>query len=88
MIWTLLRRGLVVGAVAGLLAGVFAFVFGEPRVQDAIDIEKAALAHASLASVPLAQISDWVVSRPQQRGGLFLATTLYGIAASSMSIAS
>ena len=36
------RRGLVVGAIAGLLAGAFAFVFGEPRVQDAIDIEDAA----------------------------------------------
>ena len=84
MIWTLLRRGLVVGAVAGLLAGLFASVFGEPRVQDAIDIEEAAMAHASLVFVPLAHISDWVVSRPEQRGGLFLATALYGIAAGGL----
>lgn len=79
MVWTLVRRGLVVGAIAGLLAGVFAFVFGEPRVQDAIDIENA---HASL--VPLAHIGDWAVSRGEQRGGLFLATALYGIAAGGL----
>ncbi len=84
MVWTLIRRGLVVGAIAGLLAGVFAFVFGEPRVQDAIDIENAASAHASLASLPLAHVSDWVVGRGEQRGGLFLATALYGIAAGGL----
>ena len=82
MVWTLIRRGLVVGAIAGLLAGVFAFVFGEPRVQDAIDIENAASAHASL--LPLAHVSDWVVGRGEQRGGLFLATALYGIAAGGL----
>ena len=83
MVWTLVRRGLVVGAIAGLLAGVFAFVFGEPRVQDAIDIENAASAHAGLA-LPLAHVSDWVVSRGEQRGGLFLATALYGVAAGGL----
>jgi hypothetical protein len=76
MVWTLVRRGLVVGVLAGLLAGAFAFVFGEPRVQDAIDIEEA---QASLVPV-LGHIGDWVVSRPEQRGGLFLATALYGVA--------
>ncbi|MGH2943302.1 MAG: CbtA family protein [Solirubrobacteraceae bacterium] len=84
MVWTLVRRGLVVGAFAGLLAGIFAFVFGEPLVQDAIDIEEAASAHASLASVSLAHVGDWVVSRSEQRGGLFLATALYGIAAGGL----
>lgn len=84
MVWTLIRRGLVVGALAGLLAGVFALVFGEPRVQDAIDIEQAARAHASLASPPLAHIGDWYVDRAEQRGGLFLATALYGIAAGGL----
>jgi Probable cobalt transporter subunit (CbtA) len=84
VVWTLVRRGLVVGALAGLLAGVFAFVFGEPLVQDAIDIEEAASAHASLGSVPLAHVGDWVVSRSEQRGGLFLATALYGIAAGGL----
>jgi hypothetical protein len=83
MVWTLVRRGLVVGAIAGLLAGVFAFVFGEPRVQDAIDIENAASAHASV-SLPLAQVGDWVIGRGEQRGGLFLATALYGIAAGGL----
>lgn len=85
MVWTLVRRGLVVGIAAGLLAGLFAFVFGEPRVQDAIDIEQSRSAHASLSFAPvLAHISDWVVSRPEQRGGLFLATALYGIAAGGL----
>lgn len=77
MIWPLLRRGLLVGVLAGLAAGCFAFVFGEPRVQDAIDIERAASAHAALTPV-LADVSDWVVSRPEQRAGLFLGTMLYG----------
>ena len=84
MVWTLVRRGLVVGAVAGLLAGAFAFVFGEPLVQDAIDIEQAASAHARAGTTPLAQVGEWVVSRPEQRGGLFLATVLYGIAAGGL----
>lgn len=84
MVWTLVRRGLLVGALAGLLAGAFAFVFGEPLVQDAIDIEEATAAHASVGVLPLAHVSDWVVSRPEQRGGLFLATTLYGIAAGGL----
>lgn len=85
MVWTLVRRGLVVGVFAGLLAGLFAFVFGEPRVRDAIDIEEAASAGASLSFVPgPAHIGDWAVSRPEQRGGLFLATALYGIAAGGL----
>ncbi len=84
MVWTLVRRGLVVGALAGLLAGAFAFVFGEPLIQDAIDIENAASAHASLSSIPFAQAGDWVVGRGEQRGGLFLATALYGIAAGGL----
>lgn len=84
MVWTLVRRGLGVGALAGLLAGVFAFVFGEPRVQDAIDIENAAGAHASIVAPSLAHVGDWVVSRGEQRGGLLLATTLYGIAAGGL----
>lgn len=79
MVWTLVARGLVVGVLAGLLAGAFAFVVGEPLVQDAIDIEEAGSAHASLQFIP-AHISDWAVSRDQQRGGLFLATALYGVA--------
>jgi hypothetical protein len=78
MVWPLIRRGLLVGAIAGLLAGCFAFVFGEPRVQDAIDIERAASAQASLVAAP-AHVGDWVVGRGAQRGGLFLGTVLYGL---------
>lgn len=80
MVWPLIKRGIFVGLIAGLLAGLFTFVFGEPRVQDAIDIEEQkAAAQAALQLVP-ASISDWAVSRDEQRGGLFLATALYGIA--------
>ena len=84
MVWTLVRRGLVVGAVAGLLAGAFAFVFGEPLVQDAIDIEQASTARAVAASPPLTEAGDWIFSRSEQRGGLLLATALYGIAAGGL----
>jgi predicted cobalt transporter CbtA len=66
--------------LAGLVAGVFAFLVGEPRVQDAIDIEQqTASAQAALTFVP-AHLSDVVVSRDAQRGGLFLGTVLYGLA--------
>lgn len=84
MTWTLVRRGLVAGLTAGLLAGAFAFVFGEPRVQDAVDIEKARAAQASGASLPPAYAGEWVVGRGEQRGGLFLATALYGVAAGGL----
>jgi hypothetical protein len=79
MVWPLIRRGLLIGALAGLLAGCFAFVFGEPLVQDAIDIEEAASAQAALQLAVPARVSDWVVSRDEQRGGLFLGTLLYGL---------
>lgn len=77
MIWPLLRRGLLVGVLAGLVAGGFAFVLGEPLVKDAIDIERAAGAHASAAPV-IGHVGDAFVSRPDQRVGLLLATALYG----------
>jgi hypothetical protein len=81
MVWTLVRRGLAAGLVAGLLAGAFAFLVGEPRIEDAIEIEEASSAHASVSFMPpVAAVGDWVVSRDEQRGGLFLATALYGIA--------
>ena len=83
MVWTLVRRGLVVGAVAGLLAGAFAFVFGEPLVQDAIELERSASAGRS-TSPPAAHAAGWVFSRSEQRGGLLLATALYGIAAGGL----
>ena len=77
MIWSLLLRGLLAGVVAGLLAGTFAFAFGEPLVQDAIDIEEAASARASSTPV-LAQAEEPLVTRSGQRAGLFLAAALYG----------
>ena len=77
MIWSLLLRGLLAGVVAGLLAGTFAFAFGEPLVQDAIDIEEAASAQASSTPV-LARAEEPLVTRSGQRAGLFLASTLYG----------
>lgn len=59
--------------------GAVVDAFGEPRVQDAIDIEQQKpVAQAALQLAP-ASISDWTVSRDEQRGGLFLATALYGI---------
>ncbi len=80
MIWLPLRRGLFVGVLAGLLSGLFAYVVGEPLVQDAINIEDgAATARAGLTFVT-AHISDVEVTRPAQRGGLFLGTALYGLA--------
>lgn len=77
MVFSLIKRGLLAGVLAGLVAGLFAFFVGEPLVQDAIDIEEAKSASASLTPV-LAHVSDWGVSRSEQRGGLFLGTILYG----------
>ncbi|WP_250037688.1 CbtA family protein [Paractinoplanes maris] len=72
----LLLRGLLAGLIAGLLAGVFAYAFGEPKVDAAIAIEEAA-AHATAEP---SHHDDALVSRDGQRGGLFLATALYGAA--------
>ncbi|WP_250003557.1 CbtA family protein [Actinoplanes sp. M2I2] len=72
----LLLRGLLAGLIAGLLAGVFAYAFGEPKVDAAIALEEAA-AHAT--GEP-SHHADELVSRDGQRGGLFLATALYGAA--------
>jgi predicted cobalt transporter CbtA len=78
MIRTLVVRGLVAGLVAGLLAGAFGFAIGEPRIEDAIEIEQAA-SH-SHAEVGADDAEAAPVSRSGQRGGLFLATALYGLA--------
>ena len=71
-----LLRGLLAGLIAGLLAGVVAYAAGEPRVDAAIAIEQAA------APAPAADHHDdeELVSRDTQKGGLFLATGLYGVA--------
>ena len=68
----LLVRGLIAGLFAGLLAGTFAYVVGEPKIDAAIAIEEAGHAHDH-EDAPL-------VSRDGQRAGLFLATSLYGVA--------
>ena len=69
----ILLRGLLAGLIAGLLAGGFAYLFGEPKVEAAIAIEQAAGGghdHGGAAAV----------GRTAQRGGLLLATGLYGVA--------
>jgi len=78
MIWPLLRRGLLVGVLAGLVAGGFAFVFGEPLVQDAIDLEESAHASAHVQASTNTDAGEALISRADQRLGLFLATALYG----------
>ncbi|MET8043863.1 CbtA family protein [Micromonospora sp. NPDC005215] len=75
---TVLVRGLLAGLIAGLLAGAFAYVAGEPHVEAAIAIEEAAT-HAEPAAGGHDH-EDALVSRTGQRGGLFLATSLFGAA--------
>ena len=75
----ILLRGLLAGLIAGLLAGVFAYSFGEPKVDAAIAIEEAAAA-ADPATAGDHHGDDAEVGRSTQKGGLFLATGLYGIA--------
>lgn len=82
----LLVRGLIVGLFAGLLAGTFAYVTGEPHIDSAIAIEEAnAAAHSHDTGDATAEHSheaeeEPLVSRDGQRAGLFLATSLYGVA--------
>ncbi len=88
----LLVRGLLAGLVAGLLAGAVAFVIGEPHIDAAIAIEEAGSAaepadHAHDTAATSAgeeeghsHGEDALVSRDGQRAGLFLATTLAGLA--------
>ena len=81
---SLLVRGLIVGLFAGLLAGTFAYVMGEPHIDSAIAIEEAAgTAHThdtNGQAVPAEPDEEPLVSRDGQRFGLFLATSLYGVA--------
>jgi hypothetical protein len=79
----ILLRGLLAGLIAGLLAGVFGYAFGEPKVDAAIAIEQAtadAEAHAAGGEEAHSHGDDALVSREGQKGGLFLATGLYGVA--------
>ncbi|MDT7638449.1 MAG: hypothetical protein QOC83_2737 [Pseudonocardiales bacterium] len=80
----LLVRGLIVGLFAGLLAGTFAYVVGEPHIDSAIAIEEptgAAHTHDAAGNNTSAEPGEKpLVSRDGQRAGLFLATSLYGVA--------
>ncbi|MGW0022352.1 CbtA family protein [Rhodococcus sp. NPDC003382] len=80
----LLLRGLLAGLVAGLLAGAVAFVVGEPHVDAAIALEEAAADHGHSHDSAEAQGhshgEDALVGRTGQKVGLFLATTLAGLA--------
>ena len=76
MIRNHLRRGLLAGFVAGLLAGLFAFAFGEPVLDRAIAMEESAKGHAAGGDHEETE----TFGRGEQKGGLFLATALYGAA--------
>ncbi|HEY0471009.1 MAG TPA: CbtA family protein [Kribbella sp.] len=78
---SLLVRGLIVGLFAGLLAGTFAYVMGESSIDSAIAIEEATgAAHTHDSAAPATPEEKPLVSRDGQRAGLFLATSLYGVA--------
>jgi predicted cobalt transporter CbtA len=77
---SLLVRGLIVGLFAGLLAGTFAYAVGESRVDAAIAIEEAGAAHSHDHADHADEEEQPPVSREGQKAGLFLATSLYGVA--------
>ena len=76
----ILLRGLLAGLIAGLLAGVFAYTTGESRIDAAIAIEEAAAAAVPAGGADAGHHDEELVSRAGQKGGLFLATALYGVA--------
>lgn len=93
-LWSLLRRGLLVGALAGLTAGLFALVAAEPHVQAAINHEEAVSAQTEPAAATKPATAepaadghahthgdgeDVTVSRPLQRAGMVAATALSGM---------
>lgn len=71
-----LRRGLAAGLVAGLIAGAFAFLFGEPALRDAIELETLAAAPAD----PSAAEEPPLVPRTTQEALLPVATGIVGAA--------
>jgi hypothetical protein len=78
-----LRRGLAAGLLAGLLAGLFAFVFGEPSVDGAIQLEEAAAVDHDHGGDEAAGHShegeEEIFSRSTQKVGLFFATGFSGM---------
>jgi len=82
MVAPYLRRGIAAGLLAGLLAGLFAFIFGEPTVDGAIQIEEAAAAgqhEEEVAGGRGHEEEEEVFSRSTQKVGLFFATGLSGM---------
>ena len=81
MIRTHLRWGLLAGLAAGLLAGLFGFAFGEPILDRAIALESGGgHSHAEGQAEGSHHDAEEVFGRGEQKGGLFLATGLYGTA--------
>ena len=76
----ILLRGLLAGLIAGLLAGVFAYATGESRIDAAIAVEEAAAQQAQPDAAADDHHDEELVSRSGQKGGLLLATALYGVA--------
>lgn len=76
----LLLRGLLVGLFAGVLAGAFAYVTGEPHVDAAIAIEESHAQAHDHGDAAAHEEEEPLVSRDGQKAGLFLATSLYGVA--------
>ena len=77
-----LRRGIAAGLLAGLLAGLFAFIFGEPTVDRAIQLEETAVAdqhEEEAAGGHSHEGEEEVFSRSTQKVGLFFATGLSGV---------
>jgi predicted cobalt transporter CbtA len=77
-----LRRGIAAGLLAGLLAGLFAFIFGEPTVDRAIQLEEVAAAdqhEEEGAGGHSHEGEEEVFSRSTQKVGLFFATGLSGV---------
>ncbi len=75
MILTYLRRGLAAGLISGLLASLFAFFAAEPSLDRAILLEEAR-AHAQHGEH---SHEEEPFGRGEQKAGLILATTLYGV---------
>lgn len=71
-----LRRGLAAGLVAGLIAGAFAFMFGEPALRDAIELETVAAAPADTSAAE----EPPLVPRRTQEAFLPVATGIVGAA--------
>ncbi|GGJ79514.1 membrane protein [Pilimelia anulata] len=76
----ILLRGLLAGLIGGLLAGTFAYAVGEPAVDRAIAIEEAKAAAEPAPADGHTHDEEALVSRAGQKGGLFLATALFGVA--------